>query len=223
MAETAVQRSTCCYLAMQRSFLASSLIVPLVMWTLDLSGADHRSVTQPSVKQIAAEHLTYEKLTREPVAVNPWLAMLCRGASKSEVEKQRLQHGPHAHSMIEIRMNPLAAAAFKAGAKTYPVGSVMVKTKSYHSYVNDQGKMETPIKNGVGGMVKRSSGYDPNHGDWEYFFIDDVAKIESGRLTSCRNCHDTAKASDHVFGTWSRPSIPTELQKSPQPSPAKAR
>lgn len=77
--------------------------------------------------------------------------------------------------------------------------------------------METPIKNGVGGMVKRSSGYDPNHGDWEYFFIDDVAKIESGRIAACRNCHDTAKASDHVFGTWSRPSIPSKSQKAPTP------
>ena len=192
------------------------------MWAIKLSAADQSSVTQSSIKQIATELPTYEKLTREPVAVNPWLAMLCRGASKTEVEKQRLQHGPHAHSMIEIRMNSLAAAAFKADAKTYPLGSVVVKTKSYHGYVNDQGKMETPIKNGVGGMVKRSPGYDPNHGDWEYFFIDDVAKIESGRMTSCRNCHDTAKTSDHVFGTWSRPSIPTELQKAPPPSPAKA-
>lgn len=208
---------------MQRSLLIATAIVLLLAWTRLLPAADQGPVPQPTIKQIATEHPTYEKLTREPVAVNPWLAMLCRGASKSEVEKQRLQHGPHAHSMIEIRMNAPAAAAFKAGAKTYPVGSVVVKTKSYHSYVNDQGKMETPVKNGVGGMMKRSPGYDPNHGDWEYFFIDDVAKIESGRMTSCRNCHDTAKASDYVFGTWSRPSIPTELQKSPPPSPANAR
>lgn len=133
MAETALRRPNTCHHAMQQSFLIATAIVLLLAWTRLLPAADQGPVQQPTVKQIATEHPGYEKLTREPVAVNPRLAMLCRGASKSEVEKQRLQHGPHAHSMIEIRMNSLAAAAFKAGTKTYPVGSVVVKTKSYHS------------------------------------------------------------------------------------------
>ncbi|MDB6068335.1 MAG: hypothetical protein JWR26_4543 [Pedosphaera sp.] len=57
-------------------------------------------------------------------------------------------------------------------------------------------------ENGVGGMVKRAPGYDPAHGDWEYFYFDDAAKIQSGRIASCVGCHETAKGKDYVFGTW---------------------
>jgi hypothetical protein len=51
-------------------------------------------------------------------------------------------------------------------------------------------------------MVKRSSGYDAKHGDWEYFYFENPAKIESGRISSCVQCHDSAKKQDYVFGTW---------------------
>jgi hypothetical protein len=58
------------------------------------------------------------------------------------------------------------------------------------------------IQNGVGGMVKRSPGFDPAHGDWEYLYFDDATKIESGRMTSCIACHEAAKNTDYIFGTW---------------------
>ena len=55
-------------------------------------------------------------------------------------------------------------------------------------------------------MVKRAPGYDPEHGDWEYFYFEDPAKIEQGKIQSCVRCHAGAKATDHVFGTWERAS-----------------
>ena len=57
-----------------------------------------------------------------------------------------------------------------------------------------------------GGMIKRAPGYDPEHGDWEYFFFEDIAKIEHGKIASCVNCHHGAKDKDHVFKAWATPS-----------------
>ena len=77
-------------------------------------------------------------------------------------------------------------------------------------------------------MIKRADGFDPAHGDWEYFcsahvpgLADDPAvaqsavaqvkpagKIESGRIASCVQCHEAAKRTDYVFGTWADPGNP---------------
>jgi hypothetical protein len=55
---------------------------------------------------------------------------------------------------------------------------------------------------GVGGMIKRGAGYDSAHGDWEYFYFEDARKIESGRISSCVQCHTGAANKDYVFGGW---------------------
>ncbi len=98
-------------------------------------------------------------------------------------------------------MNNLAADAFSLSANRYPVGAVIVKQKLVHGYRDKDGK---PVNaaNGVGGMVKRPPGYDPKHGDWEYFYFQDSSKVQSGRISSCVQCHDAAKDRDYMFGTW---------------------
>ncbi len=50
--------------------------------------------------------------------------------------------------------------------------------------------------------MKRSAGYDPEHGDWEYFYFEDRKKIESGPIASCIQCRSSAQAHDYVFGNW---------------------
>lgn len=170
-----------------------------------LAAAEQPPASAPTISQIASSYTGYAKITPEPVYVNTFLAMLCRGATKEEVEKERVTHGPHAHSTVVIHMNPIAASAFKAGTGAYPVGSVIVKQKGLLEYVDAARKTGPVAKHGVGGMVKREAGYDPAHGDWEYFYFDDVTKIESGRIASCVQCHDKAKATDHVFGHWNKP------------------
>lgn len=71
MAEIALRRPNTSHHAMQRSLLIATVIVQLLAWTRLLPAADQGPVPQPTIKQIATEHPTYEKLTREPVAVNP--------------------------------------------------------------------------------------------------------------------------------------------------------
>lgn len=43
---------------------------------------------------------------------------------------------------------------------------------------------------------------DAKLGDWEYFYFEDLAKIESGKIASCVNGHEGVKDRDHVFKRW---------------------
>jgi len=183
----------------------------LVCWGLLLTGcstspgakSSATNAVEPAIADIAIAYPTYHKVTDKEVYVNPELAMLCRGASQKEVEAARVKHGPHANTAILIYMNPPAAKTFSAGFGPYAVGSVVVKRKSIHGYIDQKsGGWIRNVDSGVGGMVKRSAGYDPKHGDWEYFYFEDVSKIESGRIDSCIQCHESAKATDYVFGSW---------------------
>ncbi len=174
-----------------------------------------------AIAEIAAEYASYHKLTDKEVYVNPALAMLCRGASREEVESARITHGPHANTAILVYMNEPAAQAFSSRTNVYAVGSVIVKQKRIHGYWDrNSGKRVASAENGVGGMVKRAAGYDPAHGDWEYFYFEDKSKIQSGRIQSCVQCHEGAKDKDYVFGTWRTapaigPSIADQLFQAP--------
>jgi hypothetical protein len=160
--------------------------------------------TIPPVSEIATTFTNYYKITTNTVFVNPELAMLCRGASKEEVDAARVKFGPHANTGILIYMNRAAAEAFRTNAGAFPEGAVIVKQNPIRGYRKD-GKWIRDADTGVGGMVKHPAGYDPAHGDWEYFYFEDVKKIESGRITSCVQCHESAKSKDYVFGTWLKP------------------
>jgi hypothetical protein len=159
--------------------------------------------TQPDVQQVAATYGSLKSMTKEPVFVDPGLAMLCRGATQAEVEMARKTSGPHAHTAVSIFMNDLAAGAFGKPNARYPVGSIIVKQKKALEYWSATQPGEMAASNdGVGGMIKRPAGYDPAHGDWEYFYFEDARKIESGRINSCVRCHSGAANNDYVFGGW---------------------
>ncbi len=130
--------------------------------------------------------------------------MLCAGVFQTNVDAARIKFGPHANTGILIYMNKLAAEAFGTNAAVFPVGAVIVKQKTMGGYFDKNRKLVHDAGTEVGGMVKRSSGYDPGHGDWEYFYFEDAGKIESGRISSCVQCHESAKSKDYVFGTWSQ-------------------
>jgi hypothetical protein len=101
-------------------------------------------------------------------------------------------------------MNDVAAAAFGQSAKRYPVGSVIVKEKQGLEY-DAEGKLPqrtAKTSNGVGGMIKRTPGYAPDDGDWEYFYFEAAMKVEHGKIKSCIECHRGAAATDYVFGNW---------------------
>jgi hypothetical protein len=79
--------------------------------------------------------------------------------------------------------------------------------------------MPADYRDGIGGMVKRQPGYDPEHGDWEYFYVELASELPkrrpikgrsaTGRLANCIDCHSYTAETDYVFGTWSK--LTTEL------------
>lgn len=158
----------------------------------------------PRVADIAKNYGKLKLMTPQAVFVDPELAMLCRGASAEEVEAAKKKSGPHAHTAIRIFMNEQAAKAFRHSAKVFPVGSIVVKEKKGMGYDDAHQERNAKTHDGVGGMVKRSRGFDPDHGDWEYFYFEDAAKIETGKIASCVRCHAGAAATDHVFGSWAK-------------------
>ena len=157
---------------------------------LAIAAADQEKEVAPAVQDVAKNYRQMRAVTTQPVYVDPRLMMLCRWLRPEEIEAAEKKNGPHAISQIKIYMNEPGAEAFEKASKQFPVGSIIVKEK--------QG-----LRDGVGGMVKRPPGYDPDHGDWEFFYFEDPAKIESGRIASCVNCHDAARQ-DHVFGDWAK-------------------
>ena len=155
----------------------------------------------PDISEIAHDFRTLKLMTPEPVLVNPELAMLCIGASKEMVESARSKHGPHANSAVKIYMNEAAVAAFQQNTR-YPVGSVVIKEKKRFGYRTKDRQGWQGTGYGVGGMIKRATGFNSQHGDWEYFYFEDLQHIESGKMDSCIQCHSKAADSDFVFGNW---------------------
>jgi hypothetical protein len=194
---------------LQNRKIMRCVVTNIAVFVILITGCSNRSVTtgktaaSVAVADIAAAYKSYHKVTDNEAYVNPELAMLCRGVSREEVESFQTRHGPHAHSAVLIYMNEPAAQVFSRGDDAYPVGSVIVKQKRIFGYYDQKtGQTVSSADNGVGGMVKRAAGYDSAHGDWEYFYFEQVSNIQSGRIQSCVQCHEGAKDKDYVFGTW---------------------
>ncbi len=167
------------------------------------SDVDALSANDLTAKAVARNYRDLRLVTPEPVFVNPELAILCGEIPAEAVEAARKQHGVHAHSLVSIYMNELAADVFDGGKGAYPVGSVIVKEKWFHPYEGDDRGPEN--RDGVGGMIKRPDGYDSEHGNWEYFYFEQPDQIESGRIASCIDCHEGARNRDFVFASWADP------------------
>ena len=157
------------------------------------------------VEDVARDYSKLTLVTPEPVLVSAQMAIFCRGVSQRDIAEAAKTSGPHAHTAVRIFMNDLASEAFRRGGAAYPVGAIVVKEKTGQRYF-DEGSPRAVLKthDGVGGMIKRERGYDAEHGDWEYFYFDDVAKVESGRIGSCVQCHAGAAKTDYVFGQWAK-------------------
>ncbi len=182
-----------------------NLKLAIAAGVLGLASLAAERAEEPAIAAVAMDYKHFKQMTRSPVFVDPQLAMLCRGASQKEVDEARKKSGPHAHTAILVYMNDVAAEAFDKSTKPFPVGSIVVKEKKGQAYSTDDPKRAmAATPDGVGGMIKRPAGFDPEHGDWEYFYFEDAAKIQAGKIGTCVQCHAGASGTDHVFGSWKR-------------------
>jgi hypothetical protein len=156
------------------------------------------------IRELYTSYKRLELMTPEPVNIAPGTLMIagCRGPAPEEVAAGLEKFGPHSLMSINVYMNASAASAYAHLNKGYPMGSVVVKEKKAR-----WGNMSTPMAginphDGVGGMVKREPGYDPAHGDWEYFYGDSTQPLISGKISNCVACHSKASGRDYIFGDW---------------------
>lgn len=160
---------------------------------------------QPSVTVTKENAFTFfrefKRLTTKPYRVPLTLSGACTysgtttiqsGSLTPQLSPQTPSTYPHATPSIHVYVNLLADDAITQKHKVFSAGAVIVKEK-----LGDDGAMT-----GVGGMIKRSSGFDPKNGDWQYFYSDKASGFSIGRLQHCADCHGNAKETDYVFSVW---------------------
>jgi len=169
---------------------------------------------QPTAVWAAANYQDFERITPTPVLADPTLLVACTTLTQAGIDQQLAKEGPHALIKISIFMNQTAAQAFRAKDPRYPVGSIVVKEKALSGFGPIRGKyrLDEPSERtdtlarmaGSGGMIKRAPGYDPAHGDWEYFYFTDPKIVEHGKIATCVECHERARTTDRVYGSWAK-------------------
>jgi hypothetical protein len=137
---------------------------------------------------------TWPRVTERPVRVSRTLAMLCSVQPAVRARSTAAQPtSPHAEYAIVVRVSPDGVGAYREG-RPLPQGAVVVKEK--YGDASASGPMLAYAL-----MTKRTPGFDPAGGDWEYAFVTRGAKAEvaRGRLAGCAGCHASARDRDYLF------------------------
>ena len=155
---------------------AALLLAPTIVERVEVTGENVRSI-----------YKSFDRLTAEPMEVSAQLSVLCAPMFGREREVERA--GPHAQALVHVYSHGVAASIFDSPERQFPVGTIVVKEKLAPDLT----------ATGVGGMQKMEPGYDPEGGDWLYFYGSRSSGFTSGRLDTCRSCHLRAKESDFVY------------------------
>ncbi|MDB6078195.1 MAG: hypothetical protein JWO82_1942, partial [Akkermansiaceae bacterium] len=132
----------------------------------------------------------YKRMTPKPYQVSPVISTLCSTSAAGAVKAAAKVYGPHTEARIHVYASePATRKLDQKLAGPYAEGSVIVKEKL------GPGDAVTAI----GGMIKRAKGYDPEHGDWEYFFATKGGDFSTGKIQNCIQCHTGAKDHDYVL------------------------
>jgi hypothetical protein len=141
---------------------------------------------------VFALHESLTLLTPTPHRVSARVALLCVAPTPPDaLDAERERAGPHADVAVNYYVSPAGAAAMASRDGPFPVGTILLKEK----LASVDGEAAA-----VGGMVKRAPGFDPQNGDWEYFYAERAGDFAIGRLSNCAGCHARARKADFVFG-----------------------
>jgi hypothetical protein len=165
-----------------------SHFIVLLLTTSALWAAEPLVVTKDSASTF---YKNFPLLTPKPRFLSPQIFFSCVGPSKEVVAKEKARTGPHYNGSVLLYANPSAAAVVTANGAVFPEGAVIVKEK-----LGVDQKVAA-----IGGMIKRSSGYDPDNGDWEFFYSIPGGEFTTGKLANCVDCHNGGTR-DHVFSLW---------------------
>ncbi|MGY8642306.1 MAG: cytochrome P460 family protein [Verrucomicrobiales bacterium] len=165
----------------------------------------------PKAEAVLKSYQTdFVKMTEKPHRVNAGIFMHCRRVPAANLEEMlKEDFGPHFLTNIDIFVDEKGAVELKKETKVLPVGTVIVKKKTKTEYFTSR-LVSVEGVDGVGGMIKREAGYDPENGNWEYFYSDEDGNVTSGKMENCIKCHQKAAETDYVFGTWLKPILKKE-------------
>ena len=136
---------------------------------------------------------TYVKITDRPFEMHDSTVGFCRAPPRPDAIQINPHDPTHPKTVFcNVYVNAIAKDVILSGQGTYPVGSIVIKSKL--STADDS----TPDLFTV--MQKMPSGYDSKGGDWKYTVIDgtEYREMASGRIDSCIGCHKYYKATDYV-------------------------
>jgi hypothetical protein len=144
-----------------------------------------------SEESVFALHDSLKLLTPFPHYVSPALAELCTTPlPDAALEAERKRTGPHANVAVNFYVSLEAAAAMASTNLEFPTGTIVLKEKLSPSH------QEVVA---VGGMIKRAEGFDPENGNWEYFYAAKSGGFKIGKIPDCVDCHARASSLDHVY------------------------
>lgn len=156
---------------------------------------DTSDATDLNLRKLAS-YKSWTLVNSNPFLMQPASAALCAAAMTTAPS-------PHDQKWVSVFVNPAGADAMMKQLKpTFPEGTMIVKEK--HATAQDS----TPEL--LTAMIKRTKGFYPDGGDWEYFVLDGAASkiVSAGKQESCRGCHVLAKNTDYVLRSY----LPTEVQ-----------
>src|SRR5262249_41838903 len=115
------------------------------------------------------DYSTWPAVTPKAILISKWIFQQCPSVPPvhqvPEVQKEWQRRGPHFRPAIKVYANPVGHEALQSDSTSpMPVGSVVIKEKWWNE--------DDPNPIGYAAMIKRESGYDSDHGDWEYAFVE---------------------------------------------------
>jgi Cytochrome P460 len=157
------------------------------------AGAEDGGVTaRPTLAEAMQEYRGWMKRQAAPRQTSAEIFSLCRLPSLAETKFTESVHGKDL-ALLDW-LNEAAARGIAAGGKpAFPVGAAIVKQKLLG--LDADAKVAA-----LGIMVKRQSGFDPAHGDWEFGYWEQTPGLKSGSeaANSCGGCHK-GSPTDFVF------------------------
>lgn len=157
------------------------------------------AVQSDPARTAVGEYLLGTKVNDEPAIMHREAAAKCASARDA-------QNGPHARFYLSVYVNDIGRKVIADVKPKFPVGTLLVKEK-LRLPTSRTPELRTA-------MYKHEPGYDPDHGDWEYFVItgEDLQVTARGKLENCRDCHLAKKDTDYVFLDYLTPKDRERLQ-----------
>jgi hypothetical protein len=157
---------------------AALLLAPTTAERVEVTGGNVQSL-----------YKSFHRLTAEPMQVSARLSAACAPPTGDPLAQEVERAGPHARALVHLYSHGVDDSLFASPERQFPVGTIVVKEKLAADLTTT----------GVGGMQKMAPGYDPEGGDWLYFYSSRSGRFFSGRLDTCRSCHLRARESDFVY------------------------